>query len=307
MKFSEIIDSWFSSKKGFVKESTLSVYYNAIRKHILPYWEDIDTSAVRKNELQMFIGSRISAGLSISSAKDINMIMRQIIMYANDDMGLNIDVSLKVKYPRKSMEEQSMEQVYTKDECAKFIEYFERTKSLSALGVIIALYTGLRIGEVSGLQFADIDLSEKSLCVRRTVERIVDIDNGKTKMLVGLPKTPSSQRCIPLHADLIHFIQPIKEFFHPNFYVLSGADNPIEPRTFRNAYYRICKEIGIKKPLKFHALRHTCATLLIEAGNDVKNVSAVLGHSNVTTTLNIYTHASFKKQSEAIQSLSFKV
>lgn len=306
MKFGSIIESWFSNKKGFVKESTLSAYYNAIRKHILPYWGDMEIDKVRKNELQMFIGSRISGGLSPKSAKDINTIMRQIIMWANDEMGLNIDISLKVKFPRKSMVEQLQESVYTKEDCAKFIAYFEQTKSLVALGVVTAIYTGLRIGEVSGLQFGDIDLSQNSLCVKRTVERIVDVDNGTTKMLVGLPKTPSSQRCIPLHTDLVQYLAPIKNFYHSHFYLLSGTDKPIEPRTFRNAYYRICKEIGITKPLKFHALRHTCATLLIEAGNDVKNVSAVLGHSNVSTTLNIYTHASFKKQNEAIQSLSFR-
>lgn len=305
MKFSDIIHNWFESKKGLVKESTLSAYYVALRSHIMPYWKDKDTETAHRNELQLFVNSCMAKGLSAKSAKDMDIIMRQIIMWANDELNASIGISLKVKYPKKNMQERTEKGVYTKEECAKFVKFYEATKNPIALGIIIALYSGMRIGEVSGLQFGDMDIEHKTIQVKRIVERIVDIETGKTKLIIGLPKTITSQRTIPLHNSVCEYIKPMKEYYAQNFFVLSGSDKPVEPRTFRNMYYRICDKIGISKPLNFHSIRHTCATHLIEAGNDVKNVSAILGHSDVSTTLNIYTHATQHKQAQAINSLNY--
>lgn len=305
MRFSEIIDTWFESKKGLVKESTLSAYYVALRSHIRPYWGNKDTITCARNELQLFVNNCISMGLSVKSAKDMDIIMRQIIMWANDELDARIGISLKVKYPKKSMQEKTQNRVYTKAECAMFVQHFEKTKDLVALGVVVALYSGMRIGEISGLQFGDIDVEHNTIQVRRIVERIVDIQSGKTKVVIGLPKTITSQRTIPLHNSVANYIKPLLDYYPKNYYLLSGSDKPVEPRTFRNKYYRLCKLIGITKPLNFHSIRHTCATHLIEAGNDVKNVSAILGHSDVTTTLNIYTHATQSKQAQAINTLAY--
>lgn len=305
MKFSDIIHNWFLSKKGLVKESTLSAYYVALRSHILPYWENKDTDTCLRNELQLFVNNCMEKGLSVKSAKDMDIIMRQIIMWANDELDAKIGISLKVKYPKKSMQEKNENRVYTKTECAMFVQYFEKTKDLVMLGVVVALYSGMRIGEISGLQFGDIDIEHNTIQVKRIVERIVDIESGKTKVVIGLPKTITSQRTIPLHNRVAGYIKPLLDFYPKSYYLLSGKDKPIEPRTFRNKYYRLCNLIGINNPLNFHSIRHTCATHLIEAGNDVKNVSTILGHSDVSTTLNIYTHATHSKQAQAINTLNY--
>lgn len=305
MKFSDIINNWFESKKGLVKDSTLSAYYVALRSHIRPYWNSKNTETANRNELQLFVNNCIAKGLSVKSAKDMDIIMRQIIMWANDELDARIGISLKVKYPKKSMQEKNENRVYSNNECSLFVKHYEKTKDLIALGVVVALYSGMRIGEISGLQFGDIDIEQNTIQVKRIVERIVDIESGKTRVIIGLPKTITSQRYIPLHNSVANYIKPLLDYYPKNYFILSGNDRPIEPRTFRNKYYKLCKHIGINNPLNFHSIRHTCATHLIEAGNDVKNVSAILGHSDVSTTLNIYTHATRHKQAEAINTLLY--
>ena len=305
MKFSDIIGIWFESKRGLVKESTLSAYYVALRTHIRPYWDSKETNTINRNELQLFVNNLILKGLSVKSAKDMDIIMRQIIMWANDELDAKIGILLKVKYPKKSMQEKKGNRVYSKEDCAMFIQHFEKTKDLVALGIVVALYSGMRIGEISGLQFGDIDIENNTIQVKRTVERIVDVQSGKTKVIIGLPKTITSQRFIPLHNSIANYIKPLLDYYPDNYYLLSGNDKPIEPRTFRNKYHHLCKQIGINTPLNFHSIRHTFATHLIETGNDVKTVSTILGHSDVSTTLNIYTHSSARGQALAVNSLVY--
>ena len=149
----------------------------------------------------------------------------------------------------------------------------------------------LRIGELCGLKWSDIDLRARLLYVRRTVARVYTETDGRwgTKVVVGPPKTPNSLREIPLSPELAAMLRPLARLAEPSAYVLTVRAKPLEPRCCRHHYKRLMQSLGLSCT-KFHALRHTFATRCIETNCDCKTVSSILGHANINTTLNLYVH-----------------
>ena len=145
------------------------------------------------------------------------------------------------------------------------------------------------------------------LQVNRTVERIVDYSTGKTKVVIQSPKTINSQRSVPFPSWLAEILISFSAPCRSDYYVISGSDKLIEPRTYRN-YYRnlLLKKIGLSRCIKFHGLRHTYASTLITNGADAKTVSTMLGHSSVSTTLDIYTHATLESRRKCAESIIMK-
>lgn len=158
------------------------------------------------------------------------------------------------------------------------------------LGVLLALYTGVRIGELCALKWEDIDTEGGMLYVRKTLERVADLSDAtisKTKIIIAAAKTDSSVRIIPLPQHMAEYLALHKG--RPDCYVLTGSRSPTEPHSLYMKYKRLLKKHGIEN-VTFHALRHTFATQCVELGFDVKSLSEILGHSNVTTTLKCYVH-----------------
>ncbi len=304
MKLIDVAQEWFESKKGMVKESTLSVYYTQILNNINPYWVDFEIESFKKSDAQLFISKLFQRGLSAKSVKDAEIVLKQILLYAVDTYDVNIPCQFKLKYPTKNLTEKKQEiQVYTLDEIKKISSYFTEHPSYNLLGIVIVLCTGIRIGELCGLRWEDIDFEKKTITINRTVERIIDTETRKTKIVIQSPKTINSQRCIPfsnwLYDVLVRFSAPCL----PSYYIISGTEKLIEPRTYRSFYKRFIEnKIGIKC-IKFHGMRHTFATNLIVGGADIKSVSELLGHSTVNTTLNLYTHSSIEDRRRCIESV----
>lgn len=308
MKIGDIAREWFESKKGMVKESTLSVYYYQLNKHILPYWNDFEIEAFKKSDAQLFIAKLFQKGLSMRSVKDTEIILKQILLYATDAYDVNVPSQFTLKYPTKNLVQTKEElQVYTIDEMRMVSDYFRSHPSPRALGIIIVLCTGMRIGEICGLRWQDVDFDRGFISINRTIERITDYNTGKTKVVIQSPKTINSQRNIPfadwLKEILVRFCAPCL----PHYYVLSGDEKFVEPRNYRQ-YYKdfILKKVGLKRCLKFHGMRHTFASTLIVGGSDVKSVSALLGHSTVNTTLNLYTHTTMEDKRKCVETLQLQ-
>lgn len=155
--------------------------------------------------------------------------------------------------------------------------------------------TGVRIGELCGLKMKDISLAEKTLAVNRTVQRIYNKQKQKSYINVGLPKTSSSVRTIPLPSLLVNIV---RKFYteSPEHYFLTGKTTPTEPRTYRQFFFRFLKRNNLKQ-VKFHEIRHTFAVRCIEIPDfDVKSLSEILGHKNVSFTLNVYGSANLKQK-----------
>lgn len=159
----------------------------------------------------------------------------------------------------------------------------------------------MRIGEICALKWEDIDTENGIISVKKTIQRVYMIEGEEryTELILDSPKTKNSIRDIPMTRDLLKLLKPLKRIVNNNYFVLTNEAKPTEPRTYRNYYKQFMQEIGVPI-LKFHGLRHSFATRCIESKCDYKTVSVILGHSNISTTLNLYVHPNMEQKKRCI-------
>ena len=184
------------------------------------------------------------------------------------------------------------------------MNYLRDNFTFKNLGIFICLSTGMRIGEICGLRWQDVDVDDGVIMVRHTLQRIYILDEGErhTEIILDTPKTSNSIRDIPMSSELLRIMKQFNKVVNDDYFVISNDINPIEPRTYRNYYKRLCKKLDIPE-LKFHGLRHSFATRCIEANGDYKTVSVLLGHSNISTTLNLYVHPNKEQKKKLINKM----
>ncbi len=212
-----------------------------------------------------------------------------------------------IKYPTSEANKDL--EVLTIAHHKKILDFIKENFTFRNLGIYISLTTGLRIGEICGLKWSDIDVCNETITVRRTIERIymVEGDSKHTELVINTPKTKNSCREIPINKELLAMVKPLKKVVNNEFYVLTNEEKPTEPRTYRNYYHRLMKRLEIPRlkrleipRLKYHGLRHSFATRCIESNCDYKTVSVLLGHANITTTLNLYVHPNMEQKKRCI-------
>lgn len=299
MVIKDIAVFWKDNKKQFVKESTYSAYCLLLTNHIIPYFGNKEEFV--EDDVQKFVLKSLAEGLSEKTIKDIIVVIKMIQKFGakNKMMPLNqIDVVFPTSSAKKVIE------IMSKDNQKKLFEYLKQNFSFKNLGIILCLCTGLRIGELCALKWNSFDMDENVVKVRHTIQRVyvVNEDVKYTKIVVGEPKTKESNRDIPLSSELLKILRPTMKVVNRDFYMLSNDKNPIEPRTYRNYYKNVLKQLDIPY-LKFHGLRHSFATRCIESKNSVKTVSVILGHSNITTTMNLYVHPDNSEKKRCIEKM----
>lgn len=171
----------------------------------------------------------------------------------------------------------------------------------TCLGILIALYTGLRIGETCALTWEDINLKDGIIYVRKNVQRVKTSDGqtSNTEILFQTPKTSTSQRMIPIPPVLLTLLRVKAE--DDNGYIIKGKKKPwAEPRTLQYRFARILNQCGLEA-FNFHMLRHAFATRCIAGGFDVKSLSEILGHSSIQITLNLYVHSSMQRKKQLME------
>lgn len=299
MVIKEVAELWKADKKQYVKESTYSAYCLLVVNHIIPYFGDKEEFV--EDDVQKFVLDSLNTGLSEKTTKDIVVVIKMVQKFGakKNLMSLN---PIDIIYPMTSSKKEL--KVMSKDNQKKLLNYLNDNFSFKNLGITICLCTGLRIGELCALRWCDFDLDQKILKIRHSLQRIYIIDGNKkyTKIKVDKPKTKESNRDIPLTNGLYTIIKPLLKVVKLTNYVLSNDENPIEPRTYRNYYKKILKKLEIPY-LKFHGLRHSFATRCIESKNSVKTVSVILGHANITTTLNLYVHPNNDEKKRCIEKM----
>ncbi len=299
MKISEIINLWENDKKLYVKKSTYSAYLLLIENHINPYFADKEQ--ITEEDVQKFVLTKLRKGLSQKSIKDIIIVLKMILKFAVKRKLLAYN-EIEIKFP--TVGEKTDLEILNKNDHKKIINYLQENFTFKNLGIYICLSTGMRIGEICGLLWSDIDVENGIIKVRRTVQRIyvIDGETRHTEILIDTPKTKNSIRDIPMTTELYKIIKPLKKVVNNDFYVITNEAKPTEPRTYRNYYERLIKRLGIPK-LKFHGLRHSFATRCIESKCDYKTVSVILGHSNISTTLNLYVHPNMEQKKKCIDQM----
>lgn len=299
MVIKDIVEAWKQYKKQYVKESTYSAYCLLLNNYVIPRFGD--KSEFREEEVQNFVLDSLKNGLSQKTVKDILVVLKMIQKFGAKQKLMEV-VPIDVVFPVVS--EKKEIEVMTKENQRKLLTFVNENFSFKNLGIAICLCTGVRIGELCALRWCDFDIDQKVVKIRHTVQRLYVIDGEKkyTKIVIDKPKTKESNRDIPLSNELQKIIRPLLKVVTPDFFILSNDENPIEPRTYRNYYKKVMKKLNIPY-LKFHGLRHSFATRCIESKNSVKTVSVILGHSNITTTLNLYVHPNNDEKKRCIEKM----
>lgn len=280
----DIMFEWLKSIDKSIKQSTFQKYeailHNHIEKHFI---SQIEVEYIDTNLISSFTNSLIDSGkLSPKTINDILTVLGMVLKYSNANYRINTP---KIKYIREERKEM---RVLTIDEQIILEQYLRSNINNYKLGIIIALYTGIRIGELCALEWADI--KNGNISINKSVQRIKH--NGKTAVIISSPKTKKSNRIIPIP----DFLKSLLEINRSQGTVLKNRNgNLVEPRLMQLTFEKYIEECGLPKT-NFHALRHTFATRCVEAGFDIKSLSEILGHSNVNTTLNLYVHSSLKQK-----------
>lgn len=302
MTISEIAALWKKEHFTYVKQSTMAAYNLILRNHVVPYFGNEEN--ISEGMVQEYVRKKLADGLSVKSINDVVIVVKMILKYGAKHKWCDAPIDWKIRYPARTEDSKKLP-CWNVQHQKKMIDYLKEHFDFKALGVLVAMETGMRIGEISGLRWSDFNLDDKVLYVNRTVERVYELDGtkkGKTRIIIGDTKTISSNREIPLSQNLLRFIRPLVKICVPNYYVTSNSEHPCEPRTYRSYYRRLCEKVGVPY-IKFHGLRHTFATRLIDAKCDVKTVSSLLGHADITTTLNLYVHPNRDQKKDAINAM----
>lgn len=295
----QITEEWKEEKKKYVKKSTYAAYQLLIQNHIKPYFGDL--YEVNEEKVQQFVFDKLDAGLSEKTIRDIIIVLKMILKFGIKNGYLEY-VQIDVKFPSK--QDKKNLDVLSKADQKKFMEHLRNNFTFKNLGIFICLSTGMRIGEICGLRWCDVDTAEGVIKVRHTLQRIyiIEGETRHTELLLDTPKTANSVRDIPMSSELLKMLKSINKVVNENYYVISNDIKPIEPRTYRNYYKKLCKQLDIQE-LKFHGLRHSFATRCIESKADYKTVSVLLGHSNISTTLNLYVHPNKEQKKKTIDKM----
>lgn len=291
-----------------IKASTYARYVEIAEKHLFP---DLGMMAVSeftqedgKNYIKELLsnGKSKGSGLSPKTVKDIISVLKLVLKYAEEK---NYIVSAPTAFCVPKQGHSSI-QILAPSQREKLETFVCTTADSYKFGVYLCLYTGLRIGEVCALQWKDVDCVNSTISVNKTVLRIKNVSDAasKTQLLINTPKTPSSQRLIPLPNVLREKLQHLKSESSPleNAYVLTGTTKLIEPRNYYERYKRYLHSCELDG-FNFHALRHTFATRCIEAGVDPKVLSEILGHASVQITLDRYVHPSLEVKRTSLERL----
>ena len=302
----ELITEWLDYKKDYIKESTYANYSNIVYNHLLPDMGNLYLSDITHNYLQQYILDKLKKGkikdsspLSEKMVKDIMMVLKNSLKYAMNEELMN-QINLNFIYPKNHRTKKLY--ILSRREQRKITDYVLENPSPRSIGILISLYAGIRIGELCALQWSDIDFKNNIIHINKTLQRIY-IKNGDhtiSRIVVSPPKTIHSNREIPMNKDFADIIKPFK--INSKYYVLTSSLNCIEPRAYRKYFSSVLKKLKIKH-INFHSLRHTFATNCINLGIDYKTVSELLGHSDISITLNLYVHPNLSQKKKCMNLL----
>lgn len=307
-QFKTLVNTWLNQKKPMITPSTHASFTLIAENHLIPHFGTQKIGSITEADIQKYITylhdeGRLDkeGGLMVKTIRDIILVLRLAMEYAYKERViplLNWDL---IEYPKETGIKKIVS--LSKDQEQELIQCIYMDLNRKTAGILVALFTGARIGELCGLQMKDISLTEKTISINKTVQRIYDKKKGSSYVHIGPPKTKSSVRIVPAPSLLMNII---KKFYteNPNHYFLTGKSKPTEPRTYRQFFERFLKRNNLTK-VKFHEIRHTFAVRAIEIPEfDIKSLSEILGHKNVSFTLNVYGSANLQQKIKCMNLLN---
>lgn len=300
MKYAEWLDIWLENYiKPSVKVRTYERYALIIDKHISTDVGKCEISELSALVLQNFITKLLESGncktgngLSANSVNAIISVLQSSLQTAHLIGVANEYTANKIKRPK--LIERPVE-CFSLKEQKQIEQAVLNSKKDKLFGILLCLYSGLRIGELIALRWSDIDFTKGLLTVSKSCH------DGKAGLIIDEPKTATSRRVMPLPKQLLPILKSIKKK-SDSLFVVSANGKPVSVRSYQRSFELLLKKLKI--PHKgFHSLRHTFATRALECGMDVKTLSEILGHKNPTVTLNRYAHSLMEHKADMMNRL----
>ena len=293
MLYKEWLSNWLENYvQPSAKQRTYTRYKEIVEQHIIPQLGDLELSEITPYVLQCYVTEllkcgnlRTGKGLSANSVNSIITVIQNTLKTACSLGIISEYVGDKIKRPRSS--EKKVE-CFSMSEQKKIEEYILSNENTRAFGVLLCLYTGLRIGELLVLEWSDIDMSKGELQVNKTCHYGKD-ENGVFGRITDIPKTQSSIRTILIPKQLMPRLREVKKKSRST-HIVSNGSNLISIRSYQRSFSTLLKKLNIPHR-GFHSLRHMFATQALRCGMDVKTLACTIGHESVETTLNVYSHA----------------
>lgn len=302
--FSDLAHEWLLYKSGLIKESTYNKYTFLLEKYIMPEFStmsisEISTDSVNKNMHQIYENHKND--FSYNYFKTIFFVIKSIIMY-----GIKMKYFAPIDFTLKISDDSSNKNinVLSKTQEKNIVTELTQKKNPNNLGILLSLYTGMKLGEICALSVNDINIYDHTIVVSKTVQRLRSSEEKMSKLVVSTPKSKSTNRVIPLPDFLYKIILDYSiDLFEKDRYILTNSLTPYEPRTLQYAFERVVKKCGYSN-LNFHCLRNTFATKCIAEGFDIKTLSEILGHTNASFTMEMYSHSSLELKKQQMNLLN---
>ncbi len=292
MKYKEWAKEWLEYYvKPTVKTKTHLNYSTVIRVHIMPALGEYELEELTVPVLQSFVvelcrsgNAQTGKGLAPSTANLVISVLQRSLKVACEAGMCEKQYADRIKRPRQM---QTNVECFSLPEQRLLEEYVLKDPKSKRIGILICLYTGLRIGELMALRWEDIDFSKGTLSVNATCRDT--FKGGHSGKILDTPKTASSRRELPIPRQIIPYLRACKKANKSEF-VIYSPKGVVTIRSYQKTFARVQKKLKINYK-SFHALRHTFATRALECGMDVKTLSEILGHKNPNITLNRYAHS----------------
>lgn len=300
MKYGIWLDEWFCNYiRPSSKRRTCERYSEIIEKRLKVKLGEYELDELTPLVLQRYITELIESGnmktgkgLAANSVNGIITVIQNSLKLAYALGTIKEYAADKIRRPKTKEKEVTC---FTLSEQKKIERAALAGKKTKWLGIVVCLYTGLRIGELLALEWKDVDFQKGMLTVSKSRHEGKD-ENGRYAHIVESPKTVSSRRCIPLPKQILCELRMLKRKSR-SLYVISNGESSIPVRSYQRSFERLLKKLDI--PHKgFHALRHTFATRALECGMDVKMLSELLGHKDPAVTLRRYVHSLMEQKKE---------
>lgn len=305
--YKDWIKEWLLEQSNYIKESTYANYSSIVFNHLIPVLGEYQLNRINNQLLQELILNKYKNGrldntgaLSDKTIRDIATLIKTSLKSAIKKGMIN-NIDLEFSYPKIAKKDKMY--ILTRSEQKMIINYIINNKTSKNIGILLTLYSGLRIGELCALQWKDINFKKNIITITKTLQRVYikkDENINVSKVIITNPKTKNANREIPLNNDFALLLKKFKT--KDDDYILSGSTKWIEPRTYRKYFDRLLIKCKVDH-INFHSLRHTFATNCIRLGTDYKTVSELLGHSSVNITLNLYVHPLMSQKKKCINSI----
>lgn len=298
MKLKELLDLWLEKyTKHMVKIRTYNRYKTICELHLKKELGDYELKDLTKPILQDYLLKLINNNYSTSTIKGIVSVLKQSLRLAITLDFIDKEYVSTLKLPSNEEKEIS---VFNKSEQSKLENFCLTNKKANYLGIVICLYTGIRLGELLALTWDDIDFNSNLLTINKTSYSAKV--NDRYQIIVDKPKTKKSIRVIPIPKELIKILKNIKKESKSKFVITTRNNGMVGNRSYQRTFEYILRKLNIKYR-NFHSLRHTFATNAIELGMDVKTLAEILGHTNAMITLNRYSHSLLNYKIEMMNKL----